>query len=52
MPSDCVKDVKCIAYGADVDSGEGGLLIHRGRRRRRKGERVVGGNGRITDRRF
>ena len=49
MPGDGVKDVEGVAYGADVDSGEGGLLVH-GRRSWRGGvEGVVGGNGRITE---
>jgi hypothetical protein len=39
MPGDGVEDVEGVAYGADVDSGEGGLLVH-GRRSRREG--VVG----------
>jgi hypothetical protein len=51
MSGDGVKDVEGVAYGADMDSGEGGLLVH-GRRRRGSGlEWVVGENGRNTDRR-
>lgn len=45
MSSDGVEDVECVADGADMDSGEGGLLIHW----KEEWKGVVGGNGRITD---
>ena len=38
MPSDGVKDVEGVADRADVDTGQGGLLVHGG-----GGGRVVGG---------
>jgi len=49
MPGDGIKDVEGVTYGTDMDAGEGGLLVHG--RRSRRGGRVVGGDGRITDRR-
>lgn len=48
MPGDSVEDVEGVANGADVDSGEGGLLVHGGWKLEGE-EGVVGGNGRITE---
>lgn len=50
MPRDGVEDVEGVSDGADMDTGEGGLLKH-WKEGSGRGERVVGEGGRITDRR-
>lgn len=46
MPSDGVEDVEGVANGADVDTGQGRLLVHW-----RRGGQGRRGDGGIPDRR-
>ena len=50
MSSYSVKDVEGVAYRADMDAGEGGLLVHWEEEEGGEVDRA-GGNGKIADRR-
>jgi len=50
VSGDSVKDVKGVTYRTDVDTGQGGLLIHWEEEEEEEGEDSrAGENGRITD---